>query len=84
MSSMRNITLPEENAERKDVDKDGCLQRQALILAIQRCQCRKRPIIKFEIECHHVHIKEHLFLDDFNIHVFVVDHFPHLKQRIPN
>lgn len=65
----RSNSLPEKDAERKDVDKDGCFEGQALILAIQGRQRGKGSIVELEIERHYMHVERHFFLDDRDIHI---------------
>jgi len=74
-------SLPKKDAERKDVDKDGCFEGQALILAIQGRQRGKGSIVELEIERHYMHVEGHLFLDDGDVHVVqFVDFFANLLK----
>ena len=71
---------PEQDAERKDFNEDGCLEREPLVVAIHRRDGGERPVVELQVERDDVHVEYHFLLHHFDLDVPVVDHFADLQR----
>ena len=77
MTSIRY--LPKDDAEGEYFFENGRFEGQALVVANQRhVFVHESAIVKFEIKRDQVHVKEHLFLDEHDLHVLTIYMFRHL------